>query len=33
MGRALYDMAGLTYQGEPAQFWIAVTPCDRDLPA
>jgi capsular polysaccharide export protein len=31
MGRALYDMEGLTYQGELAQFWTAVTRLDREL--
>jgi capsular polysaccharide export protein len=31
MGRALYDMDGLTFQGELGQFWTAVTRFDRDL--
>jgi hypothetical protein len=31
MGRALYDMEGLTFQGELGQFWTAVTRFDRDL--
>lgn len=31
MGRALYDMEGLTFQGELAQFWTATTRFDRGL--
>jgi capsular polysaccharide export protein len=31
MGRALYDMDGLTFQGELAQFWTATTRFDRSL--
>ena len=31
MGRALYDMEGLTFQGELAQFWTSEAHFDRDL--
>jgi capsular polysaccharide export protein len=31
MGRALYDLAGLTFQGELAQFWSARTRVDKVL--
>jgi capsular polysaccharide export protein len=31
MGRALYDMEGLTFQGQLAQFWTAPPHFDRDL--
>jgi len=31
MGRALYDMEGLTFQGELSQFWNASMELDRDL--